>query len=165
MEHSKCLTISLTGINYLKARVYIGIWLGAIALVVASMEGSVFVKVFTRFTEELFSALISLLYILESATKLWLIFGRHPLLPSYCDGNATLPDAGGDFNDTILANMSTTERSPVLESLPTHDQHGRVNQPNTALFCLILSLGTFAIAYFLLVFRNSQFLGRSVSSC
>lgn len=164
MLRKNVLTVCLSGIDYLKARVYIGIWLGAISLFVASMEGSVFVKVFTRFTEELFSALISLLYILESVTKLWLIFGRHPLLASYCDGNATLPDAGGNFNDTILANMSTTERSPVLESLPTHDAHGRINQPNTALFCLILSLGTFAIAYFLLVFRNSQFLGRSVSN-
>jgi len=37
-------------------------------------------------------------------------------------------------------------------------------QPNTALFCLILALGTFFIAYYLRHFRNSKFLGRSVST-
>lgn len=36
------------------------------------------------------------------------------------------------------------------------------NQPNTALFCTILALGTFFIAYYLRQFRNSKFLGRSV---
>jgi hypothetical protein len=36
-------------------------------------------------------------------------------------------------------------------------------QPNTALLCLILALGTFFIAYYLRQFRNSKFLGRNVS--
>jgi hypothetical protein len=40
---------------------------------------------------------------------------------------------------------------------------GPINQPNTALFCTILALGTFVIAYYLKLFRNSQFLGRNVS--
>ena len=37
------------------------------------------------------------------------------------------------------------------------------NQPNTALLSLILTFGTFLLAYALKGFRNSQFLGRSVS--
>lgn len=51
-------------------RMYIGLWLFVIALLVASIEGSVFIKVFTRFTEEIFSSLISLLYIYESVSNL-----------------------------------------------------------------------------------------------
>ena len=39
----------------------------------------------------------------------------------------------------------------------------KLNQPNTALLSLILTLGTFLLAYALKGFRNSQFLGRSVS--
>lgn len=38
-----------------------------------------------------------------------------------------------------------------------------VNEPNTALLSTILIFGTFLIAYFLRIFRNSRFLGRSVS--
>lgn len=62
-----CLT---NGLNFLTVRVYIGIWLGIIGLVVVCFEGSVLVKLFTRFTEEIFAALISLLYIVESIMKL-----------------------------------------------------------------------------------------------
>lgn len=46
----------------------------------------------------------------------------------------------------------------VQESHEIHE-----SQPNTALLCLILALGTFFIAYYLRQFRNSKFLGRSVS--
>ena len=40
-------------------------------MIVVCFEGSVFVKMFTRFTEEIFAALISLLYIVESLVKLF----------------------------------------------------------------------------------------------
>ncbi|XP_065160163.1 band 3 anion transport protein isoform X3 [Atheta coriaria] len=153
-------------IEYLTTRVYIGIWLGIIALFVASLEGSVFVKLFTRFTEEIFSALISLLYIVESVMKLVFVFGRHPLMFTYCDnrimaalvGNLTeLMENSTDFsNNTALASI------PEIDYYPMKDERGKpINRPNTALFCTILALGTFAIAYYLRLFRNSQFLGRS----
>lgn len=58
------------GIEYLTMRFYIGFWLMAIALLVASIEGSVFIKVFTRFTEEIFASLISLIYIYESVSNI-----------------------------------------------------------------------------------------------
>jgi HCO3- transporter family. len=65
-----CLT---NGVDFLTVRVYIGLWLGIIGLVVVCFEGSVLVKLFTRFTEEIFAALISLLYIVESITKLFVV--------------------------------------------------------------------------------------------
>lgn len=171
-------------LEYLTIRVYIGFWLGVIALVVACFEGSVCVKLFTRFTEEIFSALISLLYIIESVMKLIYVFGRHPLTADYCgfrdllagmdgngsaanntiDGNYTNDDTNASAID--LLDDATTAIIPINEyaiMLPQYDSHGRINQPNTALFCTILALGTFAIAYYLRLFRNSQFLGRSVS--
>lgn len=60
-------------IEYLTIRVYIGFWLAVIALVVGCIEGSVFVKLFTRFISEIFASLISLLYIIESAQKVFLV--------------------------------------------------------------------------------------------
>jgi len=60
-------------VNFLTMRVYIGIWLFVIALIVAAIEGSVFVKLFTRFTEEIFASLISLLYIIESGQMLFAV--------------------------------------------------------------------------------------------
>ncbi|XP_017773289.1 PREDICTED: band 3 anion transport protein isoform X2 [Nicrophorus vespilloides] len=151
------------GIEYLTTRVYIGIWLGIIALFVASLEGSVFVKLFTRFTEEIFSALISLLYIVESVMKLVFVFGKHPLMQEYCDS-----DLMTGLADNSLLNGNYTEDSSenyteiaTTQSSMTMAYFKPTNQPNTALFCTILALGTFAIAYYLRLFRNSQFLGRN----
>jgi hypothetical protein len=59
-------------------------------------------------------------------------------------------------NETKKAPISSYEEQAKHEVLQ--------GQPNTALFCLILALGTFFIAYYLRQFRNSKFLGRSVST-
>lgn len=158
-------------LEYLTIRVYIGIWLGLIALIVACLEGSVFVKLFTRFTEEIFSALISLLYIVESVMKLFFVYGQHPLmsLASYC-GTPTpivvFNDTYEDIHDNMLmdeAAMNITDAFNMSTPSPIDGiKKDPINQPNTALFCTILALGTFAIAYYLRLFRNSKFLGRNV---
>ncbi|KAK7576242.1 hypothetical protein V9T40_012528 [Parthenolecanium corni] len=135
-------------IDYLTMRVYIGAWLLFIALLVASVEGSVFIKVFTRFTEEIFASLISLLYIFESVTNMISVFRKHPLLElsEYCA-----------FENSTLSSNLTAANNTMHK--PDTDEK---NQPNSALFCMILSLGTFFLAYYLRHFRNSKFLGRSV---
>jgi anion exchange protein len=146
---------------FLTTRVYIGLWLGVIGLVVALLEGSVLVKLFTRFTEDIFSALIVLLYIIESVMKLFFVYDRHPLLSDYCESeayyatNTSYPEYS-DINNYLLNDTTTS-----VKRLPTQDMFGPINQPNTALFCTILALGTFVIAYYLKLFRNSQFLGRN----
>lgn len=148
------------GLEFLTARVYIGIWLGIIGLAVACVEGSVFVKLFSRFIEDIFSALIVLLYIVESITKIFLFFERHPILWDYCQYTLITP---AENNNSQYNGSYLMENVTVIKALPTHDSHGPINQPNTAFFCTILTLGTFAIAYYLKMFRNSKFLGRSVS--
>lgn len=149
------------GLEFLTTRVYIGIWLAIIGLVVACVEGSVFVKLFSRFIEDIFSALIVLLYIVESITKIFLLFERHPILWDYCEFTLVTP---GESNNSQYNGTDFVDNITVIKALPTHDAHGPINQPNTAFFCTILTLGTFAIAYYLKMFRNSKFLGRSVSS-
>ncbi|CAG9857657.1 unnamed protein product [Phyllotreta striolata] len=126
------------GLSFLATRVYVGLWLSVIGVAIAAFEGSVLVKLFTRFTEDIFSTLIVLIYILESVEKVCIAFQKHRLLANYCTGNTT--------NVTVESIAIDADLS---------------NQPNTALFCMILTLGTFAIAYYLRMFRNSQFLGRS----
>lgn len=165
-------------IDFLSTRVYIGLWLAVIGVGVACFEGSLFVKLFSRFVEDIFSSLIVLLYILESVQKVIYFYKAHPLLSNYCEVEnivlATRSDAFYSSNNTSLGNntdlMITENNSSdirpitVTTRLPMTDENGMaINQPNTALFCTILTLGTFGIAYYLRIFRNSQFLGRSVS--
>lgn len=104
------------------------------------------------------------------------MYVSHPLLslPEYCSeltphnfsqqyvyDNDVLFSNNSDGNVTGESNMTNNEirRMSILLK-----EEGPINQPNTALFCTILALGTFFIAYYLRQFRNSKFLGRSVST-
>jgi anion exchange protein len=162
--------------SFLTVRVYVGIWLTIIALTVSAFEGSVCVRFFTRFTQEIFSALITLIYIVETALKLVVTYKRHPLLAEYAYLNdtdvattAVLPSAANtteDFTTTVqttMAAIATTlgNSTEELNLLIPSDVVGPRNQPNTALFCTLLTLGTFMLAYSLKIFRNSKFLGRN----
>lgn len=166
------------GFSFLVVRVYVGFWLSIIALTMAAFEGSVYVRLFTRFTQEIFSALITLIYIVETALKLVYTFNRHPLYAEYnykIMENATTTVAPVPIDDDNLNEVNSTLEavsttvaaitSNITENsnlLPPWDKFGQpINQPNTALFCLLLTLGTFTSAYSLRIFRNSKFLGRN----
>ncbi|XP_011636149.1 band 3 anion transport protein isoform X6 [Pogonomyrmex barbatus] len=156
-------------LEFLTVRVYVGVWMGIIALAIACVEGSVLVRLFTRFTEEIFTGLISILYIVETFIKLYNYFVRNPLLHEYSFG----PDANDTTYPLYVTEMKIirslwngTEENLRLENthelIPSHDVDGLpINQPNTALMCTILCLGTFLGAYYLRIFRNSHYLGRN----
>ena len=70
------------GIDYLAWRVWIGFWLVIVALLVAAFQGSVLVKHFTKFTKDIFSALIAVLFIVSPFEKLAKVFKQHSLIVS-----------------------------------------------------------------------------------
>ncbi|KAG1669655.1 Anion exchange protein 2 [Nymphon striatum] len=72
------------GIEFLPLRLWMSIWILVIGTVVVAFDGSALVKFFTRFTEEIFSTLISLMYIYDAFYKLYLVFLEHPLISDYC---------------------------------------------------------------------------------
>merc|ERR1712106_385048 len=91
------------------------------------------------------------------------IFQAHPLMGSadYCSHYGSLAPcaeslAAWEANQTA-AGLTTEDPPEICGSNPEH----RGPQPNTALLSMILMFGTFFIAYFLRIFRNSQFLGRN----
>ncbi|CAG9558685.1 unnamed protein product [Danaus chrysippus] len=144
------------GFDFLAARMYCGLWMIVIALCVASIEGSVAVKKITRFTEDIFAFLISLIFISEPVTNIINVYRAHPLGYDYC-GNNTLENAtaGVDMvNSNFTGNLTVPPILPPTNMLLTP-------KPNTALFCTMLTLCTFILAYYLRIFRNGKFLGRS----
>lgn len=155
-------------LEFLTVRVYIGAWMGIIALTIACVEGSVLVRLFTRFTEEIFTGLISLLYIVETFIKLYNYFVRNPLLEEYNflpDSNQTQPVNVTEIKiiyETWNGSEIAVPYDDMRTLIPKQDEGGTlINQPNTALMCTILCLGTFLGAYYLRIFRNSHYLGRS----
>ncbi|KAJ6660693.1 hypothetical protein lerEdw1_017690 [Lerista edwardsae] len=115
------------GFEYIVGRVWIGFWLIILVVLVVAFEGSFLVRYISRYTQEIFSFLISLIFIYETFDKLIKIFKEHPLKPWY----------------------KHTVNSTAWPPPPP--------QPNTALLSLILMAGTFFIAFFLRKFKNSGF--------
>ncbi|XP_074023077.1 band 3 anion transport protein isoform X1 [Numenius arquata] len=74
---------SANGMEYIVGRVWIGFWLILVVLVVVACEGSVLVRYLSRYTQEIFSFLISLIFIYETFSKLVTIFKDHPLKRHY----------------------------------------------------------------------------------
>lgn len=124
------------GLDFLNVRIYVGFWLIIISLVVSAFEGSAYVRYFSRFTQEIFSALVTIIYLQSTFNKTISVFSTNPLLENneYASVN----------NDTML-------------EAPTN-----INQPNTALFCTLLTLGTFTAAYSLRIFKTTKFLSRTL---
>uniref|UniRef100_A0A0L8HDC4 Anion exchange protein n=2 Tax=Octopus bimaculoides TaxID=37653 RepID=A0A0L8HDC4_OCTBM len=167
-------------LEFLPMRCWIGFWVTVIAAVVVALEGSFLVKFVTRFTEEIFAILISLIFIYEVIKKLTDIYQKYPLIADCesCCPNIVLPSFNSSnslepvseipytlFNSSMGATADQahmTTESGVEENLKGQNRYTKnSNQPNTALLSTILALGTFFIAYFLRIFRNSKFLGRS----
>lgn len=162
-------------IEFLPMRCWTGLWVAIIATLVVAFEGSSLVRFFTRFTQEIFTSLISLIFIFESFSKLYKVFVNHPLLTDYCTNDTAQASHFNSTGDRLkptnipgLANNSTDLLQPngtitnIVNSIHPHDDKLPKNQPNTALLSTVMMIGTFLIAYYLRQFRNSKFLGRSV---
>ena len=145
---------------YLSWRVWIGFWTTVIALVVAALQGSTLVKFFTKFTKDIFNALVALLFIFEAVNKLVNIFNEHPLQSRTTHCNATLYNSLRSLEE--LWGREADFQSALERAVNVQDLEGQTNEPNTALLCTILMFGTFFIAYFLRIFKNSKYLGRTV---
>ena len=63
-------------IVFLHAYTWVGLWTALILLVLAATEASCLMRFFTRFTDEIFAALISVIFIYEAVDKLLDIFQR-----------------------------------------------------------------------------------------
>ncbi|NWZ86845.1 B3AT protein, partial [Poecile atricapillus] len=74
---------SSNNMEYIVGRVWIGFWLILLVLVVVACEGSFLVRYLSRYTQEIFSFLISLIFIFETFSKLVTIFRTHPLKETY----------------------------------------------------------------------------------
>ncbi|XP_072711114.1 anion exchange protein 2 isoform X1 [Ciconia boyciana] len=135
-------------LEYLVGRVWIGFWLILIVLVMVAFEGSFLVRFVSRFTQEIFAFLISLIFIYETFSKLAKIFQEHPLHGCLrANGTGAGAEAEAWRNTSAALANGTAGRAAAKVT----------GQPNTALLSLVLMAGTFFIAFFLRKFKNSRF--------
>jgi len=64
------------GIPFLATYAWVGIWSGVLMLILAFTDASALVNYFTRFTDEIFAALISIIFIYEAVKDTIIAFGE-----------------------------------------------------------------------------------------
>jgi hypothetical protein len=69
------ITCSQLEISFLATYAWVGIWSGIILLILAFTDASALMAYFTRFTDEIFAALISVIFIVEAVKDIFTAFG------------------------------------------------------------------------------------------
>ncbi|ELR47660.1 Band 3 anion transport protein, partial [Bos mutus] len=100
--YSFCQTNNL---EYIVGRVWIGFWLILLVVLVVAFEGSFLVRFISRYTQEIFSFLISLIFIYETFYKLVTIFQDHPLQKNYDHDVLTTPKPQAALPNTALLSL------------------------------------------------------------
>ncbi|KAK5905950.1 hypothetical protein CgunFtcFv8_001857 [Champsocephalus gunnari] len=139
-------------IEYIVGRVWVGLWLVIIVVVIVAFEGSFLVCFISRFTQEIFSILISLIFIYETFSKLGRTFKAHPLTLNYDHVNTTVENPWHPKVEEMAMYDNATGNTTVVVNII------KPSYPNTALLSMCLMLGCFFIAYFLRQFKNGTFL-------
>nr|XP_030704824.1 band 3 anion transport protein isoform X1 [Globicephala melas] len=93
------------GLEYIVGRVWIGFWLVLLVVLVVAFEGSFLVRFISRYTQEIFSFLISLIFIYETFSKLVTIFQDHPLLENYDHNVTRIPKPQAPLPNTALLSL------------------------------------------------------------
>ncbi|XP_045855369.1 anion exchange protein 4 isoform X7 [Meles meles] len=163
-------------LDYLPFRLWVGIWVATFCLVLVATEASVLVRYFTRFTEEGFCALISLIFIYDAVGKMLSLTSAYPIqspgYPAYgcfCQ----YPDLGGNESQWMRTepkdrdDISSMDLGLVNASLlppPECAQRGGRPRgpschavPDIAFFSLLLFLTSFLLAIALKYVKTSHF--------
>ncbi|XP_074117225.1 band 3 anion transport protein isoform X1 [Sminthopsis crassicaudata] len=93
------------GFEYIVGRVWIGFWLVLLVVLVVAFEGSFLVRYISRYTQEIFSILISLIFIYETFSKLISIFQEHPLRRNYTSNVSWHPKPREALPNTALLSL------------------------------------------------------------
>nr|XP_060637112.1 band 3 anion transport protein isoform X3 [Anolis sagrei ordinatus] len=92
------------GYEYIVGRVWIGYWLIILVVIIVACEGSFLVRFISRYTQEIFSFLISLIFIVETFVKLIKIFQQHPVQRVYANvTNSTGEPTTAQPNTALLS--------------------------------------------------------------
>ncbi|XP_077793242.1 anion exchange protein 4 isoform X6 [Macaca mulatta] len=163
-------------LDYLPFRLWVGIWVATFCLVLVATEASVLVRYFTRFTEEGFCALISLIFIYDAVGKMLNLTHTYPIQKPGSSTYGCLcqyPGPGGNDSQWIrtrpkdrddIVSMDLGLINASLLPPPECTQQGGQPRgpgchtvPDIAFFSLLLFLTSFFFAMALKCVKTSRF--------
>nr|CAD7194034.1 unnamed protein product [Timema douglasi] len=148
--------------DYLPFRLWIGVWIGIILLIMVAIDASAFVCYITRFTEENFATLIAFIFIYKAVENVIHIGRDFPINTSgsrKLDYNCSCEPVDGTSYDGSIT-WSTLGKDECLISNGTLVGEGcstPLYVPDVFLMSIVLFLGTFIISVELKDFKNALF--------
>ena len=176
-----------SGLPYLEFRAWIGMWTGIFLIVLVIFNVSVMMRIFTRFTEEIFSALISFIFIYGAFETVINLANDYPysgyhFFPfnerdCFC---YVFPDDESFFRFDVLNDTSALDGAVNIGSfwdLYTNDTacsgnlsawvgadcEDRSVQHDVFFFSLLMFFGTFLVTFYLKKFKQTPFFPAVVS--
>ncbi len=135
-------------VEFLPWRAWIGIWVVVICLVLIAFDLCVLVRMVTRFTEEIFAVLVSIIFIQKAISYIVKTFQQHPITnhptpkPCYELSNVA--------NYTSMASNATN--ASIANDITTELEH-----PCYSLMTTILIIMTFFLAFYFRKIRGSRY--------
>ncbi|CAG2053057.1 unnamed protein product, partial [Timema podura] len=148
--------------DYLPFRLWIGVWIGIILLIMVAIDASAFVCYITRFTEENFATLIAFIFIYKAVENVLHIGRDFPINTSGSkkpDYNCSCEPVDGISYDGSIT-WSSIGKDECLISNGTLVGEGcstPLYVPDVFLMSIVLFLGTFIISVELKDFKNALF--------
>lgn len=170
--------------DYLSFRLWIGVWIAIILIILVVTDASSFVCYITRFTEECFACLIAVIFIKKSLENVANIASTHPytVSPCYCkplDLPANWEISFGEIfhrlNETEIEetlsiyNVTSRGEKCWIDMADSDISFGFTSPgcnyaPNAFFLSVILFFGTYIIATFLKDFKDLNFFPAVVRS-
>ncbi|CAD5226586.1 unnamed protein product [Bursaphelenchus xylophilus] len=147
-----CESLSL---DFMVVRLYAGMWILVISILIVALDGSRLLHYVTRFTEDIFATLISAIFIAESLEFVYHTFKENPV-------------ENFDYYESIhyQCNLTIIQLNKSKEIMAQRSPSDVFNfpcpmaEPNTALLTAIIMFSTFALSFLLKKLRESFYLGR-----
>ncbi|KAJ6224812.1 hypothetical protein RDWZM_003357 [Blomia tropicalis] len=161
---------STNGFNYLSLRFWIGMWIAAILLLFVAIDASYLVCFITRFTEENFASLISVIFIYKAIEKLFDIEKHYPLnrepdtLLNY-ECSCMYPNASGASFSIQNQSHNETAINQCLNNDGILFGNGCTTPnyiPDVFLFSVIILIFTYITSVKLKDFRKTRFFSSKV---
>lgn len=170
------------GLPYLEFRLWIGLWTALMLMCLVVFNASIIVRIFTRFTEEIFSSLISFIFIYEAIDKIWKIhvadpysgYLWYPFWSRKCDCfefNSIEDKDNLTFSSSVNLGSYWKNNDSFIEACDADPlrvwsgEHcpGSLT-PDVFFFSIILFFGTFMLALYLKKFKETPFFPATVSA-
>uniref|UniRef100_H0YTT6 Anion exchange protein n=1 Tax=Taeniopygia guttata TaxID=59729 RepID=H0YTT6_TAEGU len=150
-------------LDYLEFRLWIGLWVAFFGVVLVATEASHLVRYFTRFTEEGFCALISLIFIYDSLKKMLSLADAFPINWKYRLDNGEPKVSMCDPSSPPTLSLQPPATPAGLSRTQCLDRGGHLlgtscqYVPDVTLMSFLLFGGTFLFCIALKRFRSSRY--------